>query len=378
MEVYNMKLNNLSRLTALLMAIMMLAMASAMAEDAGIDLDDLTGGYLSELEQTTALIDTLTEAGYCATCAKDVASAGLTEWPMIGYDCLYKHLAELTPSEAYDMLIGYDNADTAEGDALYEAYINAHNNHVYNAQIAGSSDYPAVICDGCSYLVLQPGVEGHDENCPWHDEEYTPGVSTDVDVSTPEALKNAIEQGATTIKLTFGVAGEGATYVWQTSTNPDAENAAWTDISGATSSTYDLSITPAAVGQAYRCVATAADGTKTTSATFYLGGEVFFTWAINAADVAAWLALEGNKMEYVLAAYAASLKGIALAEVIHVTTLQTTAEDGSTVAALCLLELHGLTTLAEIDADGNVIDTRYHIAVATYNATTGTITALGN
>lgn len=376
MEVYNMKLNNLSRLTALLMAIMMLAMASAVAEDSGIDLGDLTGDYVASLDAAVEMV----EAGYCSICADELANKSITEWPVEGCQCLYLHLADMSVSQAYEYL--YELATgTYDQQDLYWAYIQAHNTHNINNPTA----CPSIICwkDNCSkfvqYAPVAPGAANHDATCPWSKEEYTPSVTTSPDVSTPDELKNALAQGTTTIKLTLGVTGEGMTYVWQTSTNPEAENATWTDITGATSNTYDLPITPAAVGQAYRCVAKDADGNVvSTSAPVYLGGEVFFTWATTAADVAAWLALDGNKMEYVLAAYAASLKSIALAEVIHVTTLQTTAEDGSTVDALCLLELYGLTTLAEIDADGNVIDTRYHIAVATYDETTGTITALGN
>ena len=373
-----MKLNNLSRLTALLMAIMMLAMSSAVAENSGTDIGDVTGGYLANTDAAVALI----EAGYCSICAGELAQLSVATWPVEGYICLHDHLSALTVEDAYQYLytlyLDYDNY------YVYQAYINAHANHV--TQATGDSKRDAVMCYNSSCTtnpITAPGPK-HLADCLWYQETeyvYQYPITATPDVSTPDALKNALTQGATTITLTFTAMG-AASYEWQTSTNPDADPATWTAISGATSSTYTLPITPAAVGQAYRCVA--SDGT--ISATFYLGGKAFFTWATSTEQVdtettvsiAEWLALAGNKMEYVFAAYDASLKDIVLAEVIHVTTIQSTAEDGTTIDALCLLELHGLSTLGEIDSEGNVIDTRYHIAVATYDATTGTITALGN
>ena len=101
-----MKLNYLSRLTALLLALIMMG-TYALADD-GTSLGDLTINTLDTTETANDLIS----QDYCETCAKDVASAGLTEWPVTGDDCLYKHLAALTPSEAYAMLITFYNANT--------------------------------------------------------------------------------------------------------------------------------------------------------------------------------------------------------------------------------------------------------------------------
>ena len=208
----------------------------------------------------------------------------------------------------------------------------------------------AISSDEC---MLHPD-DIHDANCPWY---------RAVDVSNFDALKD-LELGAE-ITLTTTLSGK---LEWQQGIVNTDGTITWDEQNPiATGETCTMILTGETLTKVYRCVDT---DTGVASPTVYIGGEVFFTWAINAADVAAWLALEGNKMEYVLAAYEAYLKGIALAEAIHVTTTET--------GTMALLELHGLTTLAEIDADGNVIDTRYHIAVATYDATTGTITALGN
>lgn len=364
-----MKLNNLSRLTALLMAVMLCSIPCASAS--GIDWSDLTGTQLAIVSNAEQMIS----AGYCETCSQDVASAGLTAWPIADYNCLYVHLKELTPSEAYDMLIGYYNAITDEGDALYEAYINSHNNHVYNAKIAGSSDYPAVIChEDCSatkWPLQIPGSTNHSETCPWYDAVYYPPVTTEPDVSTPDTLASLTE-----VKLTFTATGDNLTYTWQRSADPDAETPVWEDV--ATSSTYTLPIDAAALAYAYRCEVTdASDNVVSTSSTLYLGGKEFFAWVSSTEGegtvvIRDWL-LEGNKVEYVLAAYAAYLKGIALSEAIHVTTITETV-DSTTVTSTVLLELLDLSTLAEIDAEGNVIDVRYHIAVATYKD--GVITAL--
>lgn len=357
-----MKLNNLSRLMALLMAMMMLCVCSAGAES-GIDWSNLTGTQLAVVSNAEQMIS----AGYCETCSKDVASAGLTAWPIADYKCLYVHLKEITPSEAYDMLIGYFNANTEEGDALYEAYINSHNNHVYNAKMAGSSDYPAVIChEDCSATKtpLQiPGSNNHSETCPWYDAVYYPPVTSEPDVSTPDALANVTE-----VVLTFSsTSTEGAvlTYTWQSTSTPDVEDS-WVAIEGATESTYKLPVTPAALTSAYRCVVKDSTGAVvSTSSALYLGGRDFFNWATSTesdgTSVAAWISTSGATIEYILAAYAGALKGITLDEAIYLATIDD---------VLTLIELYGLSTLAvgETAADGvtiQLVDARYHIPVAT-------------
>lgn len=342
-----MKLNNLSRLTALLLAIMLLAMTSAIAEDTGTDLGDVTGDMLD----TYATTEEMVAAGYCPYCAEYVVEAGI-DWPVVEHKCLYDYLDTLTPSQAYDLLIGYYNAGTEVGDTLYEVYIWSRQTH-----ITSTEPDPQIICYDCSYVVLQPGIEGHDEFCPWADEEYTPSlpdVTTSTDVSTPGALANVTE-----VTLSFTASGTDLTYTWQRSINPDAESPVWTAI--ATGSTYPLTITPEAMAYAYRCVVTDANGNVvSTSSVFYLGGEVFFTWASTAEDVQTWLATATHKYvtrENALMAYDKYMQtpSIALNDVIHLT---------DTV----LVELLGGTTLADLitaeDGTTQLIDTRYHIAVA--------------
>lgn len=366
MEVYNMKLNNLSRLAALLVAIMMLGVTSA---SAATSFSDLTGSDLSSTDQIAAMV----EAGYCAYCSEEIVSNGLA-WPVDGFTCLYQQLASMDASSAYDMLNGYYTAGTDEGDAYYEAYFWSHQRHVDDGAQS------AVICYGfdcTSFPLKQPGAEYHtDTECPWHDEEYTPSVTTTPDVSTPDAL-----EGVTEVILSF-TATDATTYVWQKGTLGTDGEIVWdesnplatvTITETVTENTYTLSLTPEALTYAYRCVATDADdNVVSTSAALYLGGETFFAW-VNSTDgdtgIRTWMLLDGNTVEYILAAYAASADGIALAEAIYVA-------DGEVADTYILLELLGLTTLADIDDAGNVTDARYHIVVATYDAETGVLTAL--
>lgn len=357
-----MKLNNLSRLTALLMAIMMLAMTGAVAEDSGIDIGDLTGGYLANTDAAVALI----EAGYCSICAGELSQLSVTTWPAEGYICLHDHLSALTVEEAYQYLytlyLDYDDY------YVYQAYINAHANHV--TQATGDSKRDAVICydNSCTTNPLTAPGPKHMSDCLWYQAteyvyQYPVNISTDV--STPDALKNAIAQGTTIITLTFGVTGTGVTYVWQDSAAPDVADS-WADIANATSSSYELEITPTSVGKAYRCVAKDAAGNViATSAPVYLGGEAFFTWATTAEGVQTWLTDSTTyahvTMDYVLVAYNAYSQtvSIPLSEVIHLIAVMT--DDISTTY---LIELHGGTTLATMDENNQLIDARYHIAVA--------------
>ena len=359
-----MKLNNLSRLTALLMAMMMLCVCSAGAES-GIDWSNLTGSLLADTDAATALI----EAGYCSLCVEEMAKVGITTWPATSFVCLHTQLANLSAGEAYDMLYPLYEAK----DWLYDAYINAHEAHVTTA----TEEYKreaAICCDGCSeftgYKVPLPGPSHTQGVCPWYQETlYVPTtpVVTDKDISKPDVLKDL-----TMVTLTFTATGENLTYTWQSTVTPDVENS-WvrvTNDSNTADNAYTLTIDPAALCNAYRCVVTDSNGAVvSTSSTLYLGGKEFFAWATSTerddTSVAAWLSATGVTMEYALAAYAGSLKGILLTDAIYMDV------------TVGLKELYGLTTLATYDADtGYLTDVRYHIAVAVYDPTAKTITPL--
>ncbi len=367
-----MKLNNLSRLTALLIAVMLCSIPCASAS--GIDWSDLTGTTLDAVDLAAEMVS---EENRCSICANELTTRGYTEWPVENFDCFHTYLASMTVEEAYQMLYELDMSDDF---ALAQVYINAHANHV--TQATGDQKKEAVICYNfdCSKNTFDtpPGPSHIQGTCPWYQETlYVPTtpVTTEPDVSTPDVLA-----GVTEVVLTFtttSTEGTVLTYTWQRSADPDAETPVWEAV--ATGSTYTLPVDAAALAYAYRCEVTDASGNVvSTSSTLYLGGKEFFAWVSSTEGestvaIRDWLLLEGNKVEYVLAAYAAYLKGIALSEAIHVTTITETV-DSTTVTSTVLLELLNLSTLAEIDAAGNVIDVRYHIAVATYKD--GVITAL--
>ena len=347
-----MKLNNLSRLTALLLAMTILMTSIAWADP--VTEEDYTADNYAEMLAA--------QTGTCEICVLE------TEFPTTDHNgnaititCGYDYLESLgSHTERYNFLTYvYAELDYGSFGALY----SVHEQHVE----AGKESLLCT-CEGRANTDLQiPGAANHDENCPWADEEYTPSITTP-NVSTPDALEVLTE-----VVLSF-TATDATTYTWQRSTTPDVTDS-WVAIDGATENNYTLSITPEALTYAYRCVATDADdNVVSTSAPLYLGGETFFAW-VNSTDIYTWVTAtdlaKPQTVEYILAAYAASADGIALAEAIYVAA-------GDVADTYILLELLGLTTLADIDSEGNVTDTRYHIVVAKYDSETGTITALAN
>ena len=346
-----MKLNNLSRLTALLLALMLLPL-HALAT--GTSLDDLTGDMLDTYDTVAEFV----EAGYCEVCAGSLYSESITEWPIAEYTCLYDHLKGFASASAsYDYLTDLFYDEEGNGYDLYWAYMSSHNTHVIDHA------YEIIICydefDCYSSPIVQPGAANHDESCPWHDEEYT--VSTPVtsspDVSTPDALKTA-----TTITLTFTADGESLTYTWQQGTLAADGTLTWADIADAASTSYELTVTAGSIQYAYRCVVTNDAGTiVATSDPFYLGGEGFFGWVystvqdVNGADltsIAAWLNSDyAPTVEIACLAYDELAAGVTLDEAIAIT------------ADSKLLALYEGAHLADL-VDGQLVDTRYHIVVA--------------
>lgn len=379
-----MKLNNLSRLAALLLAVMMLGTSFAWA-DSSIDLSEFTGTYMDCVAWAAEMED----AGYCTTCLDALARYYIKTWPAEDDKCLYAHLASMTVMERYNLLSDYyakyqeywnkyqetqDAEDYTASDYYYGLYMG-YWNAAYGHSDSDSTTYPHLICkQGCTVYsqsaLVAPGT-AHSDTCPW----YCDPLSSEPDVSTPDALRKAIEEGITKVQLSYPVTG--TTYTWQytSAADPTATDTVWQDAADGTpiSTVGVVELTPASLTYAYRCVVTDSTGAQVdVSDPFYIGGETFFAW-VNSTDgdtgIRTWMLLDGNTVEYILAAYAASADGIALAEAIYVAA-------GEVENTYILLELLGLTTLADIDAEGNVIDARYHIVVATYDAETGVLTAL--
>ena len=115
---------------------------------------------------------------------------------------------------------------------------------------------------------------------------------TVADVTTPVFTNNPISAsyayGVSSNNLTVLATSNGTiTYQWQTSPN----NSTWTNISGATSTSYTPATTPAGVTY-YRCVATATGGTQTKTAnsssasiTVVQASAPIFTYDLSSVDV---------------------------------------------------------------------------------------------
>lgn len=136
-----MKLKNLSRLTALLLAVMTL-FGTAMAETYALDLGDVT----------EAVLDHFLWLMKCETCREALLDNGIYPWPECAKDFggLYDHLASLTLEERYTLLNGMDAN-------LRQAYIDAHNAHVADGKaplLCNAGLNERTDADGNTYYVL--------------------------------------------------------------------------------------------------------------------------------------------------------------------------------------------------------------------------------
>ena len=219
-------------------------------------------------------------------------------------------------------------------------------------------------------FILEPGSIAHVSTCGWARDS----VTTSMDVSMPDLLV----EGAT-VTLTAPV-NDANYYLWQEYTYNE-NTGEWEWVSVGSERTYDVTITVDSIQTSYRCVATyevsETELLAVESAPFYLGGEKFFTWVTSTQTlsngettvaISDWLSIEGMTLEYVVAAFNASAKGIMLDEAIYVDV---------DAAEPALLELFGLSALATYDPATNYLtDVRYHIPVAVYDPATNTITPL--
>lgn len=273
----------------------------------------------------------------------------------------YAAIAEYYINDLWNIVVGQEKA----GEEIYlsmkvlESWQDEYKDYDYDVLCSCVVNNPDAHPE---HKYMLPWDAEHDQTCPWF---------TGTDVADPDALRELADGSVITLAHPYW---EGdVVYTWQMCVSPGADVPVWVPIEDAVTeeNACKLTLTPAALACAYRCVVSDEEGEFDVGEPIYLGGEDYFNWCTSVEDevsVAEWLQMDGNKMEYVFAALDAHEKQIALGEVIHVTTTA----DGR----LCLMDLHGLTVLAEIDAEGNVIDTRYHIAVAKYDAATGAITAL--
>lgn len=369
-----MKLNTLSRLTALLLAMLFLTTSVAMAAETVSEDDYTIQDYAAQLAA---------ETGMCETCAQEMEDYYLSQYnckPMSEDQCFYNDLVALDGAGAiYDFFIDlkqkekealeatdYDTADHYY--YLRKAYVNAHAAHVEELEAE------SILCYSCSqsfadYVPVVPGPTHTQGTCPWYSATTYIPVTSSADVSTPEAL---VALDSTQITLAASDA-----YIWQTGT-PNADGTiSWTNTSDTTATSYKITVSAATITSVYRCVTITNSTITAASDPVYLGGEAFFTWATTAEGVSEWLTDSATyahvTVEYAVVAYEKYIGGIALSEVIHLITVT-----ADTTTTTYLIELHGGTTLATMDANNQLIDERYHIPVATYDETTGVITALGN
>lgn len=181
-----MKLNNLSRLTALLLAIVLFLSSIVYAETTGVDstIDDYNAALTSSEE-------------YMASC---------TNWAEVC--AILQELAKMAPSERYGYLLEM-YLDSEDGASLYGAiqmhhYYGHYLNGEYTDLLCMCNDYEA---DFTGYwLAMYPyGDKNHNENCPWHIDEGldfgTGRTDAQTFVATAEADREAYVAGLTDTEL---------------------------------------------------------------------------------------------------------------------------------------------------------------------------------
>ncbi len=164
-----------SRLTALLLALMMVITTVVSAEETtavGFSLDDLTSAQVETFETEAEAL----AADKCTTCVNEFLQRDATIVFPDGYDCIYTYFATVTPIEAYDHLMDlWALYESEANDPTYTVYLNCHNTHVYNAiNTEEAANYPSVFCneDYCTasqWPVESPLHADHSETCPWHE-----------------------------------------------------------------------------------------------------------------------------------------------------------------------------------------------------------------
>lgn len=182
-----MKLNNLSRLTALLLALTMILPTFAVAED-GTAIGDLTATKLAQMASAEEMI----AAGKCSICAGEVTNLNILEWPVAEANCLHAYLGTLAAPAAYEMLLALYDAKSS----LYDAYINAHQKHVRDNGAQWTICYDECAAYG-GYKVAAPGPTHTQGTCPWWQETAYVPSQTLTDATTGITVTGEIPAGVT-------------------------------------------------------------------------------------------------------------------------------------------------------------------------------------
>ena len=429
----------ISRLTALLVALLVLCANIAGAEEGSVDSsalteDQLASWYALTAEGTTVTIDgdvlgwEVTLPGFGSLTEEDLASHSLQWWnavtsmPIEGetanemtvtwtmeeqqYYCIATDAsgnesksdifvvaaAQTTDYEQYLSALAscYDDDDYA----LYRKYdIYEYMTETWNITLSDGTNLAQNVIDlwwstwsedaldadmlclcvvnnlkTSEYCMLSPGAD-HDSTCGW----AKLSTITDTDISKPDKLL-----GVESIILTSPVVSTDDDYRWQQYIyDEETGEWAWVTMPDGNASSHSIEVSLDSIQSAYRLVYVDTEGYYTESAPLYLGGEKFFTWVTSTQTlsngettvaISDWLSIEGMTLEYVVAAFNASAKGITLDEAIYVDV---------DAAEPALLELFGLSALATYDPATNYLtDVRYHIPVAVYDPATNTITQL--
>lgn len=157
-----MKLKNLSRLTALLMA---LSIFCGVAFAEGTAVYDVTGNFMEEIYKYMVTINMYFN-GKCLKCAYALAKNGVTTWPADGDDCLYEQLEKLSSdSERYTLL-------TNASESLRTAYVEAHAYH--NGKLLCTCDE-----------MHAPGND-HAAGCPWYEANVVNGSNSTLEITVPD------------------------------------------------------------------------------------------------------------------------------------------------------------------------------------------------
>lgn len=144
--------------------------------------------------------------------------------------------------------------------------------------------------------VLHPNSAHHAENCSWKQEEIT----ANVDVSKPDSLLDV-----TSVTLA-AVAHENVQYYGWENYVFDASNVGmrWEVVDYILDTNlYEIPVNKDSIQTAYRVVTSTTEGDVFDSKPFYLGGYDFYNWIHTNEDIQAWMADESVTLADVVARY---------------------------------------------------------------------------
>lgn len=237
-----------------------------------------------------------------------------------GTEFSYNELAKLDSAEAR-----YEYLDALYGESAEEINLETFMLHlsIYHPEIF------AAICCCAEFPLPAPGSSGHIEpDCVWHPNNYE-GITYDW-----------WDGFATTVSLKYYHA-DAVSYQWYSS----ADGVTWNAINGAVEGECTLNVTVETMMCEYRCAAFDANGNELAiSSDIRLVPSVIIDWLRSKPAVITDEVMYMAKQD--------TDDGIALDQAIGITESNE------------LVWLYEVETLATIDEDGNLIDSRYHIPVA--------------